>query len=213
MQSSQEHTLTAPTKGSSGLGAGLFLLITAVATLVAVITRVSANADQPTLAETLTVISENKALYASGGGARFVSGVTLIVAAWFLSKTGAGEKQPSARIAPLIFALSGLFTGISGASAIALTNAAPAPPRRPPRDHSLRPIAHRQDRLHPSWSGPLTGGTSAVEFRTTLQVPCPRLGCHRHCHAIYLVGRRHHGSPNHRYRLPLLAYRRRRITA
>ena len=86
MQSSQEHTLTAPTKGSSGLGAGLFLLITAVATLVAVVTRVSANADQPTLAESLVVISENKALYASGGGARFVSGVTLIVAAWFLSK-------------------------------------------------------------------------------------------------------------------------------
>ena len=128
MQSSQEHTLTAPTKGSSGLGAGLFLLITAVATLVAVVTRVSANADQPTLAESLIVISENKALYASGGGARFVSGVTLIVAAWFLSKTGPGEKQPSARIAPLIFALSGLFTAISGASAIGLANAAPAPP-------------------------------------------------------------------------------------
>ena len=126
MQSSQEHTLTAPTKGSSGLGAGLFLLITAVATLIAVVTRVSANADQPTLAESLVVIAENKALYASGGGARFVSGVTLIVAAWFLSKTGAGEKQPSARLATLIFALSGFFTAMSGASAIALANAAPA---------------------------------------------------------------------------------------
>ena len=128
MQSSQEHTLTAPTKGSSGLGTGLFLLITAVATLVAVVTRVSANADQPTLAESLVVISENKALYASGGGARFVSGFTLIVAAWFLSKMGAGENQPSARLASLIFALSGLSTAISGASAIALTTAAPAPP-------------------------------------------------------------------------------------
>ena len=128
MQNSQQHTLTAPTKGASGLGAGLFLLITAVATLVAVVTRVSANADQPTLAESLVAISENKALYASGGGARFVSGVALIVAAWFLSKTGTGEKQPSARIASLIFALSGLFTAVSGASAIALANAAPAPP-------------------------------------------------------------------------------------
>ena len=122
MQSSQENTLTAPAKGASGLGAGLFLLITAVATLVAVVTRVSANADQPTLAESLVAISENKALYASGGGARFVSGVTLIVAAWFLSKTNAGEKQPSARIA----SLSGLFTAVSGATAIALANAAPA---------------------------------------------------------------------------------------
>ena len=128
MQSSQENTLTTPIKGSSGLGAGLFLLITAIATLVAVVTRVSANADQPTLAESLVAISENKALYASGGGARFVSGVTLIVAAWFLSKTGTGENQPSARIASLIFALSGLFTAISGASAIALANAAPTPP-------------------------------------------------------------------------------------
>ena len=128
MQSSQENTLITPAKGASGLGAGLFLLITAVATLVAVVTRVSANADQPTLAESLVAISENKALYASGGGARFVSGVTLIVAAWFLSKTGTGETQPSARIASLIFALSGLFTAISGASAIALANAAPAPP-------------------------------------------------------------------------------------
>ena len=117
--------MTAPTKGSSGLGAGLFLLITAVATLIAVVTRVSANADQPTLAESIVAISENKALYASGGGARFGSGITLIVAAWFLSKTGAGENQPSARLASLIFALSGLFTAISGASAIALANAAP----------------------------------------------------------------------------------------
>ena len=128
MQSSQENTLTAPAKGSSGLGAGLFLLITAVATLVAVVTRVSANADQPTLAESLVAISENKALYASGGGARFVSGVTLVVAAWFLSKTGTGENQPSVRIVSLIFALSGLFTAVSGGSAIALANAAPAPP-------------------------------------------------------------------------------------
>ena len=63
MQSSQEHTLTAPTKGSSGLGAGLFLLITAVATLVAVVTRVSANADQPTLAETLTSSSRKTKLF------------------------------------------------------------------------------------------------------------------------------------------------------
>ena len=55
-----------------------------------------------------------------------MSGVTLIVAAWFLSKTGTGETQPSARIASLIFALSGLFTAVSGASAIALANAAPA---------------------------------------------------------------------------------------
>ena len=139
MQSSQEHTLTAPTKGSSGLGAGLFLLITAVATLIAVVTRVSANADQPTLAESIVAISENKALYASGGGARFGSGITLIVAAWFLSKTGAGEKQPSERIAPLIFALSGLFTAISGASAIALSQRCARPSRRLARDHSLRP--------------------------------------------------------------------------
>ena len=128
MQSSQENTLTAPAKEATGLGTGLFFLITAIATLVAVVTRVSANADQPTLAESLVAISENKALYASGGGARFVSGVTLIVAAWFLSKTGTGENQPSVRIVSLIFALSGLFTAVSGGSAIALANAAPAPP-------------------------------------------------------------------------------------
>ena len=213
MQSSQENTLTTPAKGATGLGVGLFFLITAIATLVAVVTRVSANADQPTLAESLVAISENKALYASGGGARFVSGVTLVVAAWFLSKTGTGENQPSVRIVSLIFALSGLFTAVSGGSAIALANAAPAPPDTLPETTAyvrwltgkigftlaglaLLPEARRQ------WN-----------LGTPFKYLAPRLGCHRHFYAIHLVGRRHYGPPNHRYRLPLLACNCRRTTA
>ena len=58
--------------------AGGLLILTALATLIAVIGRVAADADQPTLAESLTAISLNSELYGLGGAARFLSGITLI---------------------------------------------------------------------------------------------------------------------------------------
>ena len=106
--------------------------MTAVATFVAVATRVAANADQPTLAESLAAISENRAIYGAGGVSRLVAGVALIGAAWFLYRTRPDGDRLSGLLAPLVFVLSGLFTAISGVGAIALAAGAPAPPDSPP---------------------------------------------------------------------------------
>ena len=67
--------------------AGLLLILTAAATIVAVLGRVGAAADHSTLAESLVAISASKGLYGIGGAARFISGVTLIAGAWFLLRT------------------------------------------------------------------------------------------------------------------------------
>ena len=104
--------------------AGLFLLLTAVATAVMVYARVAADADQDTLLESLHAIAANKAMYSLTGAARLVSGVTLIAAAWFLWKTWLVREGFETRIVPLLFATSGAFTAVSGACALLLAAAA-----------------------------------------------------------------------------------------
>ena len=59
--------------------AGWLLLATAAATVVAVIGRVSAQADLATLAESLAAIGSHRGRYAIGGAARLISGLTLLV--------------------------------------------------------------------------------------------------------------------------------------
>ena len=107
--------------------AGLLLLLTAAATLVSVVARLSADADEPTLAKSLAAIAQNKVLYGVGGAARFVSGLTLIGAAWFLSRTWAIRAWRGARLAPVLLVLSGICTAVSGACAIALAATLEAP--------------------------------------------------------------------------------------
>ena len=85
----------------------------------------AADADQPTLAESLAAISERSGLYSFGGLARLVSGVTLIAAAWFLSRTWTVKEGLGIPWAPVLFAASGLFTIVSGASAVVLVVSAP----------------------------------------------------------------------------------------
>ncbi len=104
--------------------AGTFLLLTAAATLVMVYSRVAADADQPTLLESLRAIEANKAMYTLTGTARLISGLTLIAAALFLWRTG-GREGLGAPLVPLLFATSGLYTAASGACALALAAAAP----------------------------------------------------------------------------------------
>ena len=67
--------------------AGALLVLTAIATVVAVLGRVAADADQPTLQESMDAIALNRALYTTGGVARLISGVTLIAGALFLLRT------------------------------------------------------------------------------------------------------------------------------
>ena len=62
----------------------------------------------------------NKSLYGLGGAARLVSGVTLIVAAWYLARTWVIRARLGTPLVPILFAASGVFSAISGACAVGL---------------------------------------------------------------------------------------------
>jgi len=113
------------TPDSNARKGGLSLILTALATGVAVGGRVAAGADQPTLAESLVVISESSGLYAIGGAGRLISGVALVAGAWFLSKTWIIRERRGTSRVPALFAVSGLFTILSGACAVALAASGP----------------------------------------------------------------------------------------
>ena len=102
--------------------AGLFLILTAIATLVAVVGRVSADADHETLAASLAAIAESRELYGLGGAGRFLSGVTLMVAGWFLFGVPRDAGRGRSALVPLLLAVSGTLTACSGALAVGLAN-------------------------------------------------------------------------------------------
>lgn len=114
-----------PGRVSEARIAGALLLLTALATAVAVIGRVAADADQATLAESLVSISEARKLYGLGGAARLISGVTLLAAAWYLSRTWIIRERLGTPLVPLLLAVSGAFTAVSGACAVLLAVSAP----------------------------------------------------------------------------------------
>lgn len=82
--------------------------------------RVSADADQPTLLESLRAIADNKAMYSVSGIARAISGVTLIIGALFLLRTWIIREGYGTRLVPYLLAASGGFTIVSGAFALVL---------------------------------------------------------------------------------------------
>ena len=104
--------------------AGGLLILTALATGVAVVARVAADADQRTLAESLSAISRSRALYGLGGVALLVSGVALMGAAWYLSKAWIIRERLGAPLVPILLAVSGGFTAVSGACALMLAASA-----------------------------------------------------------------------------------------
>ena len=65
MQTSRQPGSEAAAGAAAARKAGALLILTAAASLVAVGARVSADADQPTLAESLAAISESRASTAS----------------------------------------------------------------------------------------------------------------------------------------------------
>ena len=115
-----------PPPDSAARKAGLLLLLTAGATAVSVMGRVSTNADYPTLAESLAAISEGRGLYGLGGAGRLVSGLTLLGGAWFLSRTWIIRERLGTPLVPVLFGASGAFTAVSGACAAALAVLAPS---------------------------------------------------------------------------------------
>ena len=106
--------------------AGALLLLTAVATVVSVMTRVASGADQPTLLESLAAIAANKELYSIGSIARLASGITLIAAAGCVLKIWADGGRWAAPTVPAIMVASGGFTAVSGLCAIGLVFSAGA---------------------------------------------------------------------------------------
>ena len=122
-QSSLER-VTSLSKDPSAGRAGLFLLLTAAATVVMVYARVSADADQPTLLESLQAIAANKSMYSVSGAARLISGITLIIGTWFLWRTWIIRERFGTPLVPAVFAASGAFTAVSGMCALVLASAA-----------------------------------------------------------------------------------------
>lgn len=116
-----------PVLASPARFAGLFLLLAALATAVSVPTRLLADADQPTLTESLLAIIANRGYYATGGAARLVSGVALLAAAWFLWRTLADYHRPAVGLTAGFLGASGLVTAVSGACAVAIAASVPAP--------------------------------------------------------------------------------------
>ena len=81
---------------------------------------VLADADQPSLAESLATIEENQGLYGTGGAARLLSGLTWAIGAWLLLRTWIIRERFGTPLVPALLAASGVFTVVSGASALVL---------------------------------------------------------------------------------------------
>ena len=105
--------------------AGIFLLLTALATAISVPARLAANADLPTAEETLAAIGAAQAAYGTGGAARLVGGLTLLAASIPLWRAFRQYHPAAMGIAALLLAASGVASAVSGASAVALAVAAP----------------------------------------------------------------------------------------
>ncbi len=106
--------------------AGLLLILTAAASIIMVFARVTADADQPTLLESLRAIAENRAMYATSAVARIASGIALIAAAWFLLKTWIIRLRLATPVVPQVLGASGAVTVLSGVCALALVLSASA---------------------------------------------------------------------------------------
>ncbi len=100
--------------------AGLLLIATALVTLLMVVARVVADADQATLVESLAAIAESRWAYGLSGAARLVSGITLAAGAWLLLATWIIRQRRATPLVPWFFVASGIFTSVSGLCALAL---------------------------------------------------------------------------------------------
>ena len=107
--------------------AGVFLLLTALATAISVPARLMAGADLPTPEESFAAIGGAATAYGVGGAARLVGGLMLMAAGFYLWRA-IGEHHPTAMaVVAVLLAASGIASAVSGASAIALAVMAPEP--------------------------------------------------------------------------------------
>ena len=106
--------------------AGLLFILAAAATIAAVVGRVSAGADQDTVAASLAAIAASQGRYAAGGAARLVSGMALAAAAWCLHRAPAERRPHGTALVASLLAASGMLTACSGAGAVVLAAGVPA---------------------------------------------------------------------------------------
>ena len=104
--------------GVAARRAGILLVLTAAATVIAVVGRVSAGADQPVLVDSLAAVAGAAWLYGAGGAGRLVSGLTLIAAAWYLPRIDPVAPRPATPVAAGLLSASGACTAASGAYAM-----------------------------------------------------------------------------------------------
>lgn len=127
--------------------AGIFLLLTALATAISVPARLAADADATPftdslaqrmtldaaeiasleVSEKLAAIGSASVAYGTGGAARLVGGVTLLVAGVYLWRAMRMYHPVAIGIAALLLAASGIASAVSGAAAIGLSVLAPEP--------------------------------------------------------------------------------------
>ena len=88
--------------------------------------RIAADADQPTLAESLAAIADSRLEYSLSWVARIVSGGALVAAAYLMWTRALGSEGRDLRPVLVLFAISGIWTVLSGVSSALLTAMAPA---------------------------------------------------------------------------------------
>ncbi len=98
--------------------AGILLLVTAGLTVVMVYARVSADADQATLLQSLQAITANRGMFVVSGIARLLSGLTFVGAGLMLLRTWIIRERWATPWVPYLFMLSGALTTVSGMYAV-----------------------------------------------------------------------------------------------
>ena len=109
---------------------GLLLLLTAVATAVAVLTRLAGSEEPPADGLVRLPVILDTGVYAGAGAARVVSGLALLAAAMFLSRC-LPEQNRLADVATGLLEASGIVTAASGACMLALAIMIPEGARAP----------------------------------------------------------------------------------
>lgn len=112
-------------KISSVRAAGLLLLLTAVATAVSVMTRLSGSMEPLAGSPIQLPVILDAGQYVIAGAARVVSGLALVAAAAFLRLALRRDRPVAGGIATTLLELSGTVTAISGASMLALAGGLP----------------------------------------------------------------------------------------
>ncbi len=113
-----------PPRDPAARTAGWLLLVTAIATVGAVIGRVSAT-DLTAVTQSLAAIGANPEEFGIGGAARFISGLTLLAGACFLLRTWIMRQRLGSRPVPVLLGISGVATALSGACGVALALVVP----------------------------------------------------------------------------------------